>query len=171
MAEFYLSKTTTEFNTDEHGSETSNHCKRIKNSRTGRFLSDFTLMRRPLCLRVFYEVYNELGGGFVEIVYQKAFAMALRQAGLTVAVEEPIPVFFRGVVIGDFRADLTVNGCSMLELKAVAALDRAHESQILNYLRATDFEIGLFAPNFRAKTSVQAISNGQTTKTNPSSSV
>jgi GxxExxY protein len=94
-------------------------------------------------LKTFYEVYNESGGGFVESVYHKAFAMALRQAGLTVAVEERCPVSFRGVVIGDFRADLTVNACVLLELKAVSALDRAHESQILNYLRATDFEVGL----------------------------
>jgi GxxExxY protein len=96
-----------------------------------------------LVLKVFYEVYNELGGGFLESVYHKAFAMALRQAGLTVTVEEAIPVHFRGVVVGDFRADLTVNGCVLLELKAVSALDRAHEGQILNYLRATDFETGL----------------------------
>jgi GxxExxY protein len=93
-------------------------------------------------LRVFYEVYNELGGGFLENVYHKAFAMALRQAGLAVVVEEAVPVYFGGVLVGDFRADLTVNGCVLLELKAVSALDRVHEGQILNYLRATDFETG-----------------------------
>jgi GxxExxY protein len=101
-------------------------------------------------LKVFYEVYNELGGGFIESVYHKAFAMALRQAGLAIAVEEPVPVYFRGVVIGDFRADLTVNGSVLLELKAVSALDKAHEGQILNYLRATDFEVDLLL-NFGPK--------------------
>ncbi len=101
-------------------------------------------------LKVFYEVYNELGGGFIESVYHKALAMALRQAGLTVMVEEAVPVFVRGALIGDFRADLTVNGCVLLELKAVSALDRAHEGQILNYLRATDFEVGLLL-NFGPK--------------------
>ena len=111
------------------------------------------LRRRSFCglhadvtdvvLNVFYAVYNELGGGFLESVYHKAFAIALRQAGLTVSVQVPVPVHFRGVTVGGFIADITVNGCVLLELKAVSALDRVHEGQILNYLRATDFEIGL----------------------------
>ena len=94
-------------------------------------------------LRVFYEVYNELGGGFLESVYHKAFAMALREAGLAVSVQVAVPVHFRNVVVGDFIADLTVDRCVLLELKAVSALDRVHEGQLLNYLRATDFETGL----------------------------
>lgn len=96
-----------------------------------------------LVLKVFYEVYNELGGGFLESVYHKAFAMALRQASLAVSDEVAVPVHFRGALVGDFRADLTVNGCVLLELKAVSALDKMHEGQILNYLRATNFETGL----------------------------
>src|ERR1035437_74149 len=98
---------------------------------------------KDVVLKVFYAVYNELGGGFLESVYHKAFAMALRQAGLTVSVQVPVPMHFRGVTVGDFIADITVNGCALLELKAVSALDRVHEGQILNYLRATNFEIGL----------------------------
>jgi GxxExxY protein len=94
-------------------------------------------------LKVFYEVYNELGGGFLESVYHKAFAMALRQAGLMVSVHVAAPVFFRGASVGDFIADITVNDCVLLELKAVSILDKVHEGQILNYLRATDFETGL----------------------------
>jgi GxxExxY protein len=94
-------------------------------------------------LKVFYEVYNELGGGFLESVYHKAFALALRQAGFAVSVRVPIPVRFRGVSVGDFIADITVDERVLLELKAVSALDKAHEGQILNYLRATDFETGL----------------------------
>lgn len=94
-------------------------------------------------LKVFYEVYNELGGGFLESVYHKAFAMALRQAGLAVSIQVPVPVHFRGTVVGDFVADLKVNGCVLLELKAVSVLDKAHEGQILHYLRATNFETGL----------------------------
>jgi GxxExxY protein len=103
-----------------------------------------------IVLRVFYEVYNELGGGFLESVYHKAFAIALRQAGLAVSVEVAVPVYFRGAVVGDFRADLTVNECVLLELKAVSTLDRVHEGQILNYLRATNFETGLLL-NFGPK--------------------
>jgi GxxExxY protein len=94
-------------------------------------------------LKVFFEVYNELGGGFLESVYHKAFAMALRQAGLAISVQVAVPVFFRGSNVGDFVADITVNGCVLLELKAVSALDKVHEGQILNCLRATDFELGL----------------------------
>jgi len=108
-------------------------------SRIGLLHADVT----DRVLRVFYDVYNELGGGFLESVYHKALAMALRQAGLAVSVQVAAPVCFRGVTVGDFIADVTVNGCVLLELKAVSALDRAHEGQILNYLRATEFETGL----------------------------
>jgi GxxExxY protein len=94
-------------------------------------------------LKIFYEVYNELGDGFAESVYHKAFAIGLRQAGLVVSVQVPIPVVFRGASVGDFIDDLTVNECVLLELKAVSALDKVHEGQILNYLRATSFETGL----------------------------
>ena len=94
-------------------------------------------------LRCFYSVYRELGGGFVESVYHWALAMALRDAGMNVDVEVPIAVYYRGVIVGEFKADVTVNGCVLLELKAVSGLDSAHESQILNYLRATTFEVGL----------------------------
>jgi len=94
-------------------------------------------------LRTFYEVYNELGGGFLESVYHAAFALALRQTGLRVASEVPVPVYFRGEQVGGFRADLTVEDRLLLELKAVSALDSVHEGQILHYLRATSFEVGL----------------------------
>jgi GxxExxY protein len=92
---------------------------------------------------VFFEVYNELGGGFLESVYQQALRIALMQAGLLVAVEVPVPVYFRGEVVGNFRADLMVNDCVLVELKAVAAFDRAHDGQVLHYLRATSLEVGL----------------------------
>lgn len=102
----------------------------------------------------FFEVYNELGGGFLESVYQQALKIALRQAGLNVDSEVPVPVYFRGQVIGNFRADLMVNGCVVVELKAVSAFDRSHESQVLNYLRATNLEVGLllnFGPRAQFK--------------------
>ncbi|HZY63382.1 MAG TPA: GxxExxY protein [Edaphobacter sp.] len=94
-------------------------------------------------LSVFFDVYNELGGGFLESVYQQALKIALAQVGLKVVVEMPIPVYFRGEVVGNFRADCVVNDCVLLELKAISAFDRAHESQILHYLRATAMEVGL----------------------------
>jgi GxxExxY protein len=94
-------------------------------------------------LGVFFEVFNELGGGFLESVYQEALRIALVQAGLRVAVEMPVPGYFRGEIVGNFRADLIVNECVLLERKAISALDREHESQVLHYLRATSLEVGL----------------------------
>ena len=101
-------------------------------------------------LGVFFEVYNELGGGFLETVYQQALRIALVQAGLRVAVEVPVPVYFRGEVVGNFRADMVVNDCVLLELKAVSVLEGAHEGQVLHYLRATTLEVGMLL-NFGPK--------------------
>jgi GxxExxY protein len=92
---------------------------------------------------VFYEVYNELGHGFIESVYQKAFIVALAAKGLRVCWKIDVPVWFRGQNVGNFEADLLVENCVFLELKAVRSLDPAHEAQLLNYLRATDIEVGL----------------------------
>ena len=92
---------------------------------------------------VYYDVYNEVGHGFLETIYRKAMQIALAEAGLLVQNEFPIPLWFRGQEVGIFRADLLVANCILLELKAVAALDRAHEAQLLHYLRATEIELGL----------------------------
>jgi GxxExxY protein len=94
-------------------------------------------------ISVFYDVYNELGQGFLECVYREAMRLALGQAGFAVAVEVPIPVEFRGEVIGNFRADLIVNDLILIELKTCDALVREHESQTLHYLRATRIEVAL----------------------------
>ena len=99
---------------------------------------------------VFYDVYNELGHGFLESVYQAAMLMALREAGLKVETQVPIAVYFRGNRVGDFRADLMVESAVLLELKAARALDPSHEAQLLNYLRATEIEVGLLL-NFGVK--------------------
>lgn len=103
---------------------------------------------------VFFEVHNELGGGFLESVYQQALRIALGQAGLHVSLEVPVPVYFRGAVVGNFRADIVVNESVLLELKAVSALDGAHDGQVLHHLRATRFEVGMLLnfgprPQFR----------------------
>ena len=92
---------------------------------------------------VFFEVYNELGGGFLESVYHSALRIALQHAGLRVEAEVPVPVYFRGEVVGNFRADLIVNDCVLLELKAISGFDAAHDGQVLHYLRASSFEVGL----------------------------
>jgi len=103
---------------------------------------------------VFFEVYNELGHGFLESVYEKAFEVALTSKGLNVLRQIDIPVWFRGQKVGDFEADVLVNKCVLLELKAVRTLDSSHEAQLLNYLRATEIEVGLLfnfgiKPEFR----------------------
>jgi GxxExxY protein len=103
-------------------------------------------------IRVFYEVYNELGFGFLESVYREAMRIALSQAGFSVEAEVPIPVSFRGNLVGVFRADLVVDGRVIIELKTADSIGKAHESQVLHYLRASKMEIGLvmnFGPDAR----------------------
>src|SRR5260370_26529431 len=92
---------------------------------------------------VFYEVYNELGIGFLEKVYQEAMALVLRNKGIEVQCEVAIAVWFRGAKIGTYEADLVVAGTVLVELKACKALDSSHEAQLLNYLRSTEIEVGL----------------------------
>ncbi|HLG15529.1 MAG TPA: GxxExxY protein [Blastocatellia bacterium] len=99
---------------------------------------------------VFYEVYNELGPGFLESVYEGAMEIALAEAGLRVERQVPVPVWFRGRQVGDFKADLLIEGLVIIELKAVRAFDPSHEAQLLNYLRATEIEVGLLL-NFGPK--------------------
>ena len=101
-------------------------------------------------LRVFYEVYNELGSGFLESVYQKSLALALESAGLKVCCRIDIPVWFRRHQVGQFEGDLLVEQSVLLELKAARMLTPAHQAQLLNYLRATEIEVGLLL-NFGPK--------------------
>jgi GxxExxY protein len=101
-------------------------------------------------LQVFYEVYNELGPGFLESVYQTAFGLELNQSGLRATSQVSVPVYFRRQLVGDFRADIVVNGDVILEPKAQQTLDKIHEAQVLNYLRATSIEVALLL-NFGPK--------------------
>jgi GxxExxY protein len=103
---------------------------------------------------VFYEVYNELGFGFAEVIYQRAMGKALGQAGFSVGSEVAVPVSFREEVIGIFKADLVVENRIVLELKVADTISKAHEAQLTHYLRASDYEVGLVlcfgdAPRFR----------------------
>ncbi len=110
-------------------------------------------------IQVFCEVYNELGHGFLESVYQEAMLVALRQKGMTVEAQRPLPVWFRGGKIGDFRPDLIVGDAVVVELKAARAFEPIHEAQLLNYLRASELEVGLllnFGPAPKVKRMVFA---------------
>lgn len=92
---------------------------------------------------IYFEVYNELGYGFLEAIYEKAFIMLLTERGIAFQQQFPLYVSFRGKQLGEFRADLVVESLVIVEFKAVQSLDTAHEKQLLNYLKATHLEVGL----------------------------
>ena len=89
------------------------------------------------------KVSNTLGVGFLEKVYENALMVELARAGLAVEQQEPIKVSYEGVLVGDFAADIIVNGSVVLELKAAKMIDEIHQAQLLNYLRATGLRVGL----------------------------
>jgi len=99
---------------------------------------------------IFFDVYNKLGHGFMETVYENAMLQALRAAGYKAENQVSIPVYFQGQPVGDFRADILVNDLILIELKAVRFLDNAHKTQTQNYLRATRIEVALLM-NFGPK--------------------
>jgi GxxExxY protein len=105
---------------------------------------------------IFYDVYNELGFGFLESVYEAAMAVALTEQGIPHQQQVSIPVFFRGQKIGTYDADLLVGGVVLLELKACKALEPAHEAQLLHYLRSTSIEVGLLL-NFGPRPQVRRL--------------
>ena len=99
-----------------------------------------------LCATVigaFYETYNALGFGFLESVYENAFAIQLEHCGLRVERQRPITVRYRGNIVGDFRADLVVEERLLVEIKAASALLPVHEAQLINYLKGTGLQLGL----------------------------
>ena len=99
-------------------------------------------LTRPI-IKAFYKVYNSLGYGFIESVYHNAMIVELVRSGLSIETKKPIAVYYGASVIGTFEADLVVEKNVILELKAKESLHPAHEAQLINYLRATDVEIGL----------------------------
>ena len=113
-----------------------------------------------IVLKQFYRVYNDLGYGFLERVYQNALYFALVEQGLKCETEKPIKVYHDGHVVGDYRADILVEDCVILELKACEELNPAHEAQLINYLKATEIEVG-YLLNFgkKAKFSRKVFSN------------
>jgi GxxExxY protein len=103
-----------------------------------------------LIIKTFYEVYNELGYGFLEKVYQNALLIELKNRGLQVSSNEKIKVYYKGENVGDYYADIIVNNTIIVELKATEFIVEAFENQLLNYLRGTDCEVGLLL-NFGKK--------------------
>ena len=105
-------------------------------------------------IQAFYCVYNELGFGFLENVYQNALYFELQNRGFKVEPQKGIDVYYQAQLVGKYRADLVVNDLIILELKAVDFLVEEHELQLINYLKATDKEVGLLL-NFGMKPEIR----------------
>jgi GxxExxY protein len=94
-------------------------------------------------LKTYYDVYNQLGYGFLEKVYQNAMYFELKSLGYKVEAQKPIKVYFKNQLVGEYYADLLVEDKVIVELKACELLMNAHVAQIMNYLKATEIEVGL----------------------------
>ncbi len=111
-----------------------------------------------------YQVYNKMGYGFLESVYEKCMLIELRKAGLKSEYQKPITVQYDREVVGQFVADIFVEGTIIIELKSVKTIAKAHEVQLVNYLVATGKDVGLLI-NFgeqkvEVKRKVRVLSNG-----------
>ena len=109
-----------------------------------------------LIIKAFFKVYNTLGYGFLEKVYENAMRIELSKMGLNVLQQKNIKVFYEADQVGDYFADLLVNDLIIVELKAAESICKEHEAQLLNYLKATDIEVGLLLnfgkePKFKRK--------------------
>jgi len=94
-------------------------------------------------LNAFYKVYNTLGWGFLETVYRNAMALELKDQGMTCEMERHLEVFYGGEIVGDYKADIVVEDFVVLELKSCEVLIEQHKNQLINYLKASNIEIGL----------------------------
>lgn len=106
-----------------------------------------------------FTVANTLGSGFLEKVYENALAHELREAGLSVQQQQPISVRYKGVVIGEFLADLLVENSVIVELKCAKAFDEVHMAQCLNYLKATGLKVCLLINFGSPKIEVKRVVN------------
>jgi len=123
-------------------------------------------------INAFYKVYNTLGYGFLEKVYENALAMELAARGHVVKQQLPIQVYYEGKAVGEYFADMLIDDKVLVELKAAESLAKEHEAQLLNYLKATKIEIGLLLnfgkePHFKRK----IFSNQKESQTYPRQSV
>jgi len=105
-------------------------------------------------INAFYKVYNTLGYGFLEKVYENAMRIELTKLGISVEQQKNIKVYYESEMVGDYYADLLVKELVILELKAVESICEEHEAQLLNYLKATNIEIGLLL-NFGKKPEIK----------------
>ena len=107
-------------------------------------------------INAYYRVYNTLGYGSLEKIYENSMVIALKKTGLKVEQQKNIKVYYETEEVGDYYADLLVEDCVIIEVKAANALSEDHEAQLVNYLKATTIEVGLLInfgrePNFKRK--------------------
>ncbi len=101
-----------------------------------------------------YDVFNALGHGFLEKVYENALSLKVKSKGLKVKQQEPINVFFEGQLVGEYFADLLIEDSVIVELKAISDIAKIHEAQLVNYLKATKTKVGLLI-NFGDKLTIK----------------
>jgi len=101
-------------------------------------------------IKCLYRVHDELGYGFLESVYENALIIELQDIGLQVESQKDLEVYYKGILVGNYRTDLIIENKVIVELKSVSQLNKAHEVQLVNYLKATNIEIGLLV-NFGEK--------------------
>lgn len=107
-------------------------------------------------IKAFYNVYNKLGYGFLEKVYENALLIELEKLGLSCIAQYQIEVYYNNAKVGFYIADIIVNKCVIIEVKAATAISEEHEAQLTNYLKATDIEVGILlnfgkTPEFKRK--------------------
>ncbi len=107
-----------------------------------------------LIIKAFYDVYNSLGYGFLEKVYENALSIELREQDIKVEQQASIKVNYGDKVVGEYFADLIIQNSIIVEIKAARQLAVEHEAQLLNYLKATHFEVGLLL-NFGPKPEIK----------------
>ena len=105
-------------------------------------------------IKIFYRVYNGLGYGFLEKVYENALMIEFKREGIPASSQSPIKVFYEAEVVGEYYADILADNKVIIEIKAAKHLAEEHEAQLLNYLKATDIEVGLLL-NFGPKPEVK----------------
>ena len=105
-------------------------------------------------IEIFYRVYNRLGYGFLEKVYENAMMIELRGSSMPAVAQSPIRVSYEGEIIGEYYADIVVEDKVIIEIKAAKVLAEENEAQLLNYLKATNIEVGLLL-NFGHKPQVK----------------
>ena len=132
----------------------------------GTVRTDLELLHGALTRQIigaFFDVYNELGHGFVESVYQRALVIALAERAIPTETERALTIRYHGALVGEFRADLIVDSKVVVECKVAAKVLQTHETQLLNYLKATGIKVGLIL-NFGSEATFRRMLLSSTSK-------